>query len=499
MLGNNGFFFKSHFGESNLMAGTYSYRSESDNVLDNYEDIVEFLSHIDGNDISVNQGDAGNLPYPDESVDVAVMDPPYGDNVTYAELADALYVWLREYLDDTFPEHFSQKDTNKEDEAVENPEFVTVDGNESVDKVARQRYENKMSEIFSEMYRLLDAGGVLTVYFTDKETKAWDSLTMGLINAGFSVSATHTITSEMPHRVGMQGNASADSTLLLTCRKPKQGEEHSDRAPTLWSDIRSQTRKAAREKAAEILNSEINLTKTDTIISAFGPTLQVFTENYPVVDRHDEPVRPKRALEEARNAVVEVLVNRELDDSLEDVDDLSTWYVLSWLVYGRDTIPYDDARQLGLGVGVDVDAVKSETKIWGKSGDKLVLKGQSYRVRDFTALEAGEKRRTRAYPVDPRDESFAHSIDALHAALNVLNTKGSDFTWNWLNERSLQDEPQFRRTVKSLLQVLPESHEDYELLINLVSGDTGDLLDIDANEFTRQTNEESSRTTLNDF
>jgi hypothetical protein len=247
------------------------------------------------------------------------------------------------------------------------------------------------------------------------------------------------------------------------------------------------------------LDSGINLTKTDTIISAFGPTLQVFTENYPVVDRHDDPVRPKRALEEARNAVVEVLVNRELDDSLDDVDNLSTWYILSWLVYGRETVPYDDARQLGLGVGVDVDTIKSETKIWGKSGEKLVLKGQSYRVRDFTALEAGEKRRARAYPVDPRDETFAHSIDALHAALNVLNTKGSDFTWNWLNKRSLQDEPQFRRTVKSLLQVLPESHEDYELLINLVSGDTGDLLDIDANEFTRQTNEESSRTTLNDF
>ena len=499
MLGNNNFSFQWHFGESNLMAGTYSYRTEADNVLDNYEEVVGFLSHIDGDDIQVNQGDAADLPHDNESIDVAVMDPPYGDNIVYSEVADAFYVWLREYLDETFPSVFSREETNKEDEAVENPEFVIADEGESEDEVARQRYEHKMSDIFSEMYRVLESGGVLTVYFTDKETKAWDSLTMGLINAGFSVSATHTITSEMPHRVGMQGSASADSTLLLTCRKPQKGQEQSDRVPTLWSDIRSQTRDAARQKATEILDSGINLTKTDTIISAFGPTLQVFTENYPVVDRHDEPVRPKRALEEARNAVVEVLVNRELDDSLDDVDNLSTWYILSWLVYERDTIPYDDARQLGLGVGVDIDTIKSETKIWGKSGEKLVLKGQSYRVRDFTALEAGEKRRTRAYPVDPRDESFSHSIDALHAALNVLNTKGSDFTWNWLNERNLQDEPQFRRTVKSLLQVLPESYEDHELLINLVSGDTGDLLDIDANEFTRQDSEKDSRTTLNDF
>lgn len=304
----------------------------------------------------------------------------------------------------------------------------------------------------------------------------------------------------MPQRVGVQGSASADSTLLLTCRKPASDEEIRNRQPTLWSDIREKTRVAARDKATELLDSDLNLTKTDTIISAFGPTLRVFTENYPVVDKHDEIVRPQRALEEARTAVVEVLVDRELEDSLDDVDNLSTWYILSWLVYGRETIPYDDARQLGLGVGVNVDEIKSDTKIWSKSGDKLTLKGQSYRVRDYTALEAGEKRRKRAYPVNPREDTFAYTIDAVHASLNVLNTKGSDFAWNWLNDRGFADQSQFRRTVKSLLQVLPESHEDYNSLVNLVSGETGELLDIDTSSFSRDNqSEEQGRTTLNDF
>jgi putative DNA methylase len=496
MLGNNNFSFQWSFGESNLTTGTYSLRTAADNVLDNYETVVQFLSHVDEAEIEVHQGDAANLSLDDSSVDVAVMDPPYGDNVIYSEVADAFYAWLKEYLGGIFPQMFSSSATNKEDEAVENPAMVS----EGQETTARERYETKMSDIFSEVYRVLDSGGVLTVYFTDKEASAWDSLTMGLINSGFTVTATHTVTSEMPQRVGVQGSASADSTLLLTCRKPAADEEIANRQPVLWSDIRAKTREAARNKANDLLDSELNLTKTDTIISAFGPTLRVFTENYPVVDKHDELVRPQRALEEARTAVVEVLVDRELEDSLDDVDNLSTWYILSWLVYGRETIPYDDARQLGLGVGVNVDDIKSDTKIWSKSGDKLTLKGQSYRVRDYTALESGEKRRKRAYPVDPREDSYNYAIDAVHAALNVLETKGSDFTWNWLNDRGLADHSQFRRTIKSLLQVLPETHEDHASLVNLVSGETGELLDIDTNSFSSiSKTDERNSTKLSDF
>jgi adenine-specific DNA methylase len=500
MLGNNNFAFQRHFGESNLVVGTYSYETEGVNVVDSYEDVVDFVSHVDGNDVTVLNQDAADLSCDTGSIDAVIMDPPYGDNVIYSEISDAFYIWLREYIGDSFTEEFSNTETDKSREAVENTAVVSDSDGSSDAEVARERYENKMSDIFSEVFRVLSPGGVLTVYFTDKETSAWDSLTMGLIRAGFTITATHTITSEMPQRVAMRGSASADSTLLLTCRKPTNPESADAHNPTLWDDISSKTREVAQQKATELLNSDLNLTKTDTIISAFGPTLRVFTENYPVVDRRDNPVRPKRALEEARTAVVEVLVNNELEDSLSGVDNLSRWYILSWLVYGRESIPYDDARQLGLGVGVNIDDIKTDTKIWGKSGDTLILKGQTYRVRDYTALEAGEKRRKRAYPVDPRDNSFSQTIDAVHASINVIETKGSDFAWNWLNERDLQDNPDYRRVIKSLLQVLPESHEDRESIINLISGETGELLDIDASSISiDDSSGEEGNSTLNDF
>jgi len=498
LLGNNNYSFNWHFAENNLLVGTFSYLSEADNVLGSYETVCNWLSKADSRDITVLQGDGASLEIPDEEVEAVVMDPPYGDNIMYAEMADVLYVLLREYLSDTFAKQFASPETDKQSEAIENPEIQTPSEGESRMDAARQHYESKMSDIFSESHRVLRPGGVITVHFTDKDTYAWDSLTMSLIEAGFTITATHTLTSEVPQRIGMQEKASADSTLLLTCRKPTDIPEH--RTPTLWDDIKYRTRDAARNKANELLDSELNVTKTDVIIGAFGPTLQVFTEEHPVVDKHDNPVRPRQALEEARTAVTEVLIERELGESLDEVDNVTKWYLLSWLVYEREAIPYDEARQLGLGVGIDIDEIKRDTKLWSKSKDTLMLKGYQYRVRDIDALEAGEKRRKRAYPVDPRHESFECDIDTVHAVLNIIASKGSDFAWNWINNRNLQDSPSFKRTIVSLLELLPEDHSDYDYLVNLASGETGSLLNIRASQnVNKSQSSETERRTIYDY
>jgi adenine-specific DNA methylase len=503
MLGSNNFAFQWQFPESNPTVGQFSYKSTLEKILEKYEELVEYFDVDDLPMANIHQGNAADLPHEPNSIEAVVVDPPYGDNVMYAELSDSLYVWLREYLQSEMPDEFSSPTTNKEDEAVENiARFDDEDVNEtpsagSRGELATKDYELKMEKIFSKVYDVLKPGGVLTIYFTEKEVDAWDSLTMSLINSGFTMTATHPISSEMPQRVGMRDAASADTTLLLTCRKPVNPTPPGERKRTLWSNIEEETRKVATTKATELLDSDLNLTKTDTIISAFGPTLRVFTENFPVVDKHGEKVRPKQALQEARTAVIDVLVDRELEQSLEGVDDLTKWYILSWLVYERETIPHDEARQLGIGVGVYIDEIKRDTKIWSKSGEDLLLKGHSGRVQDFDKLKAGEKRRQRKFPVNPQDVNFEYDIDAVHAALNVLDTEGGNTTWNWLQDRNFADDPVFKRVVKSLIQVLPDEHEDRQLLGDLVVGKTGDLLNIDTDIFKGGEDTENSR--LGDF
>jgi adenine-specific DNA methylase len=466
------------FTDNNSSSGDQQYLDILDRILGSYEKIVSYLKDVDVEPADVLSQDAATLSVESDSVESVVIDPPYYSSIMYAELSDIFYVWLKRYLDDVHPEFFSEDLTDKEEEAVANPgNFHEVAGNNSKKELARDFYEEKMSSIFSELYRVVKPGGVMTVMFTHKETDAWDTLTQSLINSGFTITSTHPITSERPNRADTQGGGSADSTLLLTGRKPLEEPEDTETVPSLWSDVKSKTRTAAKDAARELIDSGVSLTKTDIIISAFGPTLRVFADSHPVVDDEDNEVLPRRALEEAREAVTRVLVEEYLEaEGIDNLDDITEWYVLSWLVHGTSVVPYDEGRQLGLGIGVDIDEIKRSTKVWGKSSGDISLNGHRDRVQNIN--EKPEDRSSRL-PVDPDDLSFPRSLDAVHAAMHLYDKRGETATIEWLRERNFDSDSEFKATLKALLQVLPHNHEDWELARDLAVGRTSEVLDLD--------------------
>lgn len=465
------------FTDNNPSSGDQEYLDVLDRILSSYEEVVGYLEDSKAKPAEVLSYDAADLPYEDNSIESVITDPPYYSNIMYAELSDIFYVWLRKYLDDVFPTMFSETLTEKKDEAVANPSLYNdVVGNTSKKKLARRDYEQKMSNIFSELYRVVKPGGVMTVMFTHKETDAWDTLTKSLINSGFTITATHPITSERPNRADMQGSGSADSTLLLTGRKPIDDSEKV-RSPTLWGDVKRDTRIAAKNAARELIDSGMSLTKTDIIISAFGPTLRVFANSYPVVDDEDNEVRPSRALEEAREAVTQVLVDEYLEvEGIDELDDVTEWYVLCWLVHEKPSFNYDEGRQLGLGIGIDVDDIKNSTKTWRKSSGDIRLRNHSDRVQNIN--EKPEDRSSRI-PVNPDDLSFSLALDKVHAAMHVYDVQGESACCDWLRERNFDTDSTFKATLKALLQVLPHDHEDWELARDLAVGRTSDVLDLD--------------------
>lgn len=478
-LGGKHFTLQWAFVENNPAAGNQRYQSVLERVRDSYEEIASYLKGVNPDHSTLLNGDAADLDMGSDSVQAVVIDPPYYDSIIYSELSDMCYVWLKEYLGDTFSQLFQEELTDKDKEAVANvAEFKSVAGGpNSKQDLAEQDYESKMGDIFSELYRVLEPGGVMTVMFTHKESAAWDTLTMSLINSGFTVTSTHPITSEMPQRTDTQGGGSADSTLLLTGRKPLEKDQADNPVPTLWSDVKSDTRKAAKEAARDLLESGISLTRTDVIISAFGPTLRVFADAYPVVDDQDNKVPPRRALEEAREAVTQILVEEYLEgEGIYELDDITEWYLLSWLVHETDTFAYDDGLQLGYGVGVDIDNIKRNTKIWRKSRGDIKLRGHSGRVQNIN--EKPENRSSRT-PVNPDDLSFGLAIDKVHAAMHVYDVQGESACCDWLRERNFDADSTFKATLKALLQVLPHHHEDWELARDLAVGRTRDVLDLD--------------------
>lgn len=130
----------------------------------------------------------------DTSVDLVVMDPPYYDNVMYAELSDFFYVWLKRTAGHIVPSLFTRQLTDKENEAVANP--AKFSGQRGAKALAGRDYQERMARIFEECRRVLKPDGVMTLMFTHKATGAWDALTKGLMKAGFSISASWPINTE---------------------------------------------------------------------------------------------------------------------------------------------------------------------------------------------------------------------------------------------------------------------------------------------------------------
>ena len=141
------------------------------------------------------------------------MDPPYYDNVMYAELSDFFYVWLKRTAGHVFPELFRRKLTDKENEAVANP--ARFAGQPGAPALAERDYRQRMAAIFAECRRVLKADGVMTLMFTHKATGAWDALTTGLIEAGFAITASWPVNTEAEGSLHIKDRAAANSTILI--------------------------------------------------------------------------------------------------------------------------------------------------------------------------------------------------------------------------------------------------------------------------------------------
>jgi adenine-specific DNA methylase len=476
---DNNFALKRMFADNNLSQPRRGYIARSDQIIDSYE---ELTSYAPTGTADICSQDAATLSesWEPESVDVAVIDPPYYDSIMYSELSEVFYVLQKEYLSDLYPDLFTSKLSNKSDEAVANPyRFEEIaDNKDSKEDLADRHYENKMAEIFDEVHELLTSGGVATIMFTHRDMEAWDTLTKSLIEAGFSITATHPIKTEMSDRIAMRGSASADSSIFLIARK--LGSSDSGQR-TLWSDIKSNISDVAKQEAKEILESGYSISKTDMAIAAYGPTLQQYAECYPVVDKKGSVIKPRKALGEARRAVTSVIAERFLKtEGIEELDALTRWYILAWLIYENDTFPYDEGRQLGVAADVDIDDIKRPTKLWGKRSGDIQLKGPDDRVQDIVMLQSdsADNPSTRKYPINPTDSRFTYTIDAVHAVLHVYERQGAKSAWDWLTERNLKSDEAFEVTLTALLEVLPEDSTMYDTLVNLISGETGEYLDI---------------------
>jgi len=216
----------------------------------------------------------------DESIDVVVMDPPYYNNVTYAELADFFYIWEKRTIGYLIPELYRTPLTDKDHEAIANP--ARFKGQKGAAALANRDYRERMASIFAECRRVLKPDGIMTLMFTHKATGAWDALTKGLMQARFTITASWPINTEAEGGLHIKDKAAANSTIFLVCRPLAM--QASNAPASYWEEVEPQVADAVRERIREFQDAGIG--GVDLYLASFGPALQKFSGHWPYVAVH---------------------------------------------------------------------------------------------------------------------------------------------------------------------------------------------------------------------
>lgn len=395
----------------------------------------------------------------DSSIDVVTMDPPYHDNVMYAELSDFFYVWLKRTAGYVIPELFRRPLTDKENEAVANP--ARYRDQKGAKALASRDYQHRMAAIFMEMRRVLRSDGIMTLMFTHRATGAWDALTKGLMEAGFAITASWPINTEAEGSLHIKDKSAANSTILLVCRPRLQAEGEA----RYWEDVEPTVRQAVRQRIAQF--QEGGIRGVDLYLSCFGPALEAFSQNWPLVrgmPRQDieqarrkkrqaeifeeeyDPyaVTPEDALEVARREVKDWRLHQlaHVQRNVE-LDNLTSWFVLAWDAFEAPVFPYDEANRLAKVCGVDLDR-----EVVGRLAEK---KGSDLVMWDSVTRAA---KGSLGLP-DGRDSM----MDALHHLARITRTASLESANELLTKHSLANEPIFLLALEAVLEVLPVGKE----------------------------------------
>lgn len=402
------------------------------------------------NSVAISHGSGDSLDLVDGSIDCIVMDPPYYDNVMYAELADFFYVWLKRTAGLLYPEPFSSYLTDKDREAVANPsKFKGEKG--GAKNLAGRDYQQRMADIFRECQRVLKPDGVMTVMFTHKASGAWDALANGLVQAGFVISASWPVNTEAESSLHIKEKSAAKSTIFLVCR-PR--EERTSEEAIYWEEVEPQVMAKVRERVAEFQAAGIS--GVDLYLACFGPALQVFSENWPlkrgrpmqqpkktklIADEEWDPygVRPEDALDAARKEVkrwrMEQLATVKRQHHL---DPLTEWFVLAWDAFKAPRFPSDEALKLARVVGLDFDKEVKNVVCEVKASDVILWDSKTRRAKS---------------KLGPVGEDVM--LDTLHHAALIGREQNTGAAQTILEDAGLLKDSTLLTALEALLNVLP--------------------------------------------
>jgi putative DNA methylase len=417
-----------------------------DQIIDAYKGLVELIPNT-SKDVQRTFlfGDAASLSsISDKSIPCVVVDPPYSDNVMYAELSDYFYVWMKRLLGDVYPELFRSALTDKDNEAVANLARFRQFKNRK--ELAEQDYEAKMLAAFRELHRVLQDDGVLTVMFTHKSNTAWSSLGRSLIEAGFEITASWPVRTESEHSLHQAKKVAASSTILLTCRKRRSITG----TRGWWEEVKPLLYQEAYSKAK--LRYEQGIRGVDLQISTYAPALQVISSRWPVVDSSGVEISPIKAIEEASRAAFDFRMTQLTSpEHRADVDMPTLFYISAFDAFQGRFIPPDEAIKLSHALNVEIDELITKFGVVKKDNKQVTL------------LTAEERREAGKFDIDG-EYSGSITLDKVQAVELVYQDRGVRGVGKLYQEKGFLADPAYVAAFEALLNSLPPSEPEYATL-----------------------------------
>ena len=295
---------------------------------------------------------------------IVSTDPPYYDNIAYADLSDFFYVWLRQSLRKTYPKLFGTMLVPKTEELVAAPHR----DNRGTDG-AREFFEEGMYHAFCQVNQYAREDVPVTIYYAFKQSETekvnnveatastgWEAMLSAIIRAGFSIVGTWPVRTEQAYRSVGSGTNALASSIVLVCRK------RSEDAPMATRRDFVNTLKRELKPALDKLQTS-NIAPVDLAQSAIGPGIGVYSRFSKVLEADGSPMTVRSALQ---------IINQELDlyfaDQDGDLDRESRFCVDLYTQFAFNDLKFGEADVLARAKNISIEGLAAKDVLAASKG-----------------------------------------------------------------------------------------------------------------------------------
>jgi len=446
--------------------------------------------------------DAACSSLPNDIAALGFTDPPYYDAIPYANLSDFFYVWLKSMLGEYYKDLFYQHEAPKNTEIVQ-----LAERNILYSFKTRSFFEERMRLAMAELRRVTMPNGIMTVVFAHKTTTGWESLLNSVLDAGWVITGSWPIDTELQTRYKAIGTASLASSVHLVCR-PRENPDGSLRTDDIgdWRDVLNELPKRIHEWMPHLAHEGV--VGADAIFACLGPALEIFSRYSSVEKSNGDKVELKEYLEHvwasvAREALNMIFQGADASGFEEDarLTAIWLWTLRTAITNGNGkkeasededeaetktklisgySLEYDAARMIAQGLGAHLERLDHLVEVKGETATLLSVAARTRYLFGKDATEAPRPQRKKTpqlsfdftkeiedvekdagvWPGNIAAKPGDTVLDQVHQSMILFGAGRSEAVKRLLVDEGVGQNPLFWRLAQSLLALYPPSSEE---------------------------------------